>query len=101
MNMRTRLALGFAMVSTIALASSFSLADTASDVGPKTVKQSTAAQVTLVASGAKRGRIDGEQRLRYPGFEQTTLVSVKNHIVLITMESVQERDRGPVQCSCS
>jgi hypothetical protein len=99
--MRTRLALGFAMVSTIALASSFSLADTASDVGPKTVKQSTAAQVTLVASGAKRGRIDGEQRLRYPGFEQTTLVSVKNHIVLITMESVQERDRGPVQCSCS
>jgi len=87
----------------MALASSFALADTA-NIDPATigkVKQSNAAQVTLVASGAKRGRIDGEPKLRYPGFEQTTVVATKGHLVLITMESVQERDRGPVQCSCS
>lgn len=101
MPMRTRHALGFALVSTIALSSSFVLADTAVDQAPVTFKPSSAAQVTLVASGAKRGRVDGEMRLRYPGFEQTTVVASKGHIVLITMESVDEPNRGPVQCSCS
>jgi MYXO-CTERM domain-containing protein len=65
------------------------------------VKTSNAAQVTLVASGAHVGRITGENRLRYPGFEQTTLVHTKGHVVMITMEAVEEENRGPVQCSCS
>jgi MYXO-CTERM domain-containing protein len=65
------------------------------------VTQSNAAQVIMAGSGAKRGRIDGEERLRYPGFEQTTVVSSQNHIVLITMEAVDEKGLGPVQCSCS
>lgn len=100
--MRTRHALGFAaLVSTIGLTTSFGFADTNVDPQVEKVKQSNAAQVTLVASGAKRGRIDGDMRLRYPGFEQTTIVASKGHLVLITMESVQEPNRGPVQCSCS
>ena len=98
--MRTRHALGFAaLVSTIGLTTSYGFADT--DVNVNQAKASNAAQVTLVASGAKRGRIDGEERLRYPGFEQTTVVASKGHVVLITMEAVDERGRGPVQCSCS
>jgi hypothetical protein len=97
--MRTRHALAFALVSTLALVSSVGYAaDTLADTP---VKQSNAAQVTLVGSGKDRGRIDGDMRLRYPGFEQTAVVSSKGHIVLITMEAVQERNRGPVQCSCS
>lgn len=96
--MRTRHALGTAIVSMLALSSAFASADTATVTQ---TPQSAAAQVTLVGSGAKRGRIDGEMRLRYPGFEQTTLVVSKNHIVMITMEAVQEQGRAPVQCSCS
>jgi MYXO-CTERM domain-containing protein len=59
------------------------------------------AQVLSVASGAKRGRIDGEMRLRYPGFEQSTVAYTKNHLVVVTMEAVQEPGKAPVQCSCS
>lgn len=101
--MRKPTTLGLAIVSTLALTSSLVLADTATDpnVVGQTVKQSSAAQVTLVASGAKRGRLDGDVKLRYPGFEQTTLVYTKGHVVMITMESVKEPNRGPVQCSCS
>lgn len=99
--MRTRLALGFAMVSTVALTSSLGFADTATETPVAEIKQSSAAQVTLVASGAKRGRIDGEMKFRYPGFEQTTVVNTKGHIVMITMEAVQEKGKSPVQCSCS
>jgi MYXO-CTERM domain-containing protein len=102
--MKTRTALGFAMVSVLALMSSSVLADTTSpdpNAAGVVLKPSNAAQVLMVGSGAKRGRIDGDMRLRYPGFEQTTLVYTKGHIVLITMESVHEPNRGPVQCSCS
>jgi hypothetical protein len=66
---------------------------------PTTV--SNAARIILVGSGARRGRIDGFERLRYAGFEQTTLVQTKGHLVLITMEAVNEPGLGPVQCSCS
>src|SRR5262249_41253634 len=41
-----------------------------------------------------------DPRLRYPGFEQTTVVNSRGHIVLVTMEAVNERGLGPVQCSC-
>lgn len=102
--MRTRLALTTGTA--LALALAFSAQDSTADVaGQQTpaVTRSNAAQVLLAASGAKRGRIDGEARLRYPGFEQTTLVNVNNHIVMITMEAVS--GAGPenryVQCSCS
>ena len=98
--MRTRHTLAFALVSALAFSSSVGLADTL-DQANKPVKQSNAAQVTMVGSGAKRGRIDGEMKNRQAGFEQTTIVHSKGHIVLITMEAVQERDKGPVQCSCS
>lgn len=99
--MRTRHALGFALVSTLALVSSVSFADTGTATVPQQVKQSNAAQVTLVGSGYKRGRNDGEEKFRYPGFEQTTLVASKGHIVLVTMEAVDEEGLAPVQCSCS
>ncbi len=97
--MRTRrYALAFGIVSALALSSSMVLADVAAT---SVAKPSSAAQVILAGSGAKRGRIDGETRLRYPGFEQTTIVSTGKNIVLITMEAVDEPNRGPVQCSCS
>lgn len=54
--MRTRHTLGFAaVVSTIGLTTSFGFADTNLNAQVEAVKQSDAAQVTLVASGAKRG----------------------------------------------
>jgi hypothetical protein len=96
--MRTRHALGIGIASTFALSSLTSFADVAA---PDTTQQSSAAQVVMVASGAKRGRVDGDMRLRYPGFEQTTVVATKNRIVMITMEAVQEPGKAPVQCSCS
>ena len=67
----------------------------------ETVQATQSAQVLSVASGAKRGRIDGEMKLRYPGFEQSTVAFTKNHIVVVTMEAVQEPGKAPVQCSCS
>lgn len=97
--MRTRHALGIALGSTALLSSVFAFADTATPTSE--IPQSSAAQVTMVASGAKLGRVDGEMRLRYPGTEQTTVAISNNHLVLITMEAVQEPGRGPVQCSCS
>src|SRR5690349_15967312 len=100
--MRTRHALGFALGTTLALSTSLTFADsTPVPAITDAVPQSAAAQVTLVATGAKRGRIDGEMKLRYPGFEQSTVVHSKNHLVIVTMEAVHERDKGPVQCSCS
>ncbi len=65
------------------------------------LEKTSAAQVLSVASGHHRGRNDGEMRLRYPGFEQSTVVFSKNHLVVVTMEAVQEKDKAPVQCSCS
>src|SRR5690349_17663337 len=89
--MRTHHAIGFSVVSALLLTVGAAIVD---DVAAQPVtaeppfKPSTAAQVTLVGSGAKRGRTDGDMRLRYPGFEQTTLVATQGHIVMITMESV-------------
>jgi hypothetical protein len=97
--MRTRLALGTGIALALALASSAQ--DVSADTAGQVVIQSNAASVTQVGSGAKRGRIDGDIRLRYPGFEQTTVVATKGHIVMITMEAVREQGQGPVQCSCS
>ena len=102
--MRSRHALGFGIASMLALGVAPAYAQQAATPGATitgTAPQSAAARVIQVASGKNRGRIDGAQRLRYPGFEQSTVVYSKNHIVLITMEAVQEPNRGPVQCSCS
>jgi MYXO-CTERM domain-containing protein len=82
------------------------LADTAPPADQPTqpvtdVPVQAAAQVIDVASGAKLGRIDGEDRDKNPGTEQTTVVLSKGHLVLVTMEAVQEPNQGPVQCSCS
>lgn len=96
--MRTRHALGFAFGSTLVLLATTVSADT---TGASPLPQSSAAQVLSVGSGTVRGRNDGEMRLRYPGFEQTTVVYSRNHLVTITMEAVQEPNRAPVQCSCS
>jgi hypothetical protein len=99
--MRTRRCSIAAML-TLALALGVSPA-VAADVatGGDVISVTAAAQVLNVASGAARGRLDGEVRLRYPGFEQTTVVYTKNHLVLVTMEAVREPNKAPVQCSCS
>ena len=78
-----------------------SLAASASADVPTQVDQpiSRAAQVITVADG-NRGRMDGEMRLRYPGFEQTTVEAVGNHFVMVSMEAVQEPNKAPVQCTC-
>jgi len=102
--MKNRHALGMSFASMIVLSTSVVFADTATPTGAApdlTQTQSAAAQVISVASGANRGRIDGEMRLRYPGFEQSTVVHSKGHIVVITMEAVAEKGKAPVQCSCS
>src|SRR5205814_1987254 len=93
------LSVTFALASILCATSAF--ADTAQPAA-KTPQflQSTAAQVIKLGDG-NRGRLDGDPRLRYPGFEQTTVVNSRNHVVLITMEAVQERGQGPVQCSCA
>jgi MYXO-CTERM domain-containing protein len=85
------------------LAATTAVADTAlpADAIKADPKLTYAAQVLSVASGHHRGRNDGEMRLRYPGFEQSTVVSSKGHLVVVTMEAVQEPGKAPVQCSCS
>lgn len=83
---------------TLALLSTTAFADV---LGKDSTTLTSAATVISVASGANRGRIDGEMKFRYPGFEQTTVVLSKNHLVLITMEAVAEKGKAPVQCSCS
>jgi MYXO-CTERM domain-containing protein len=60
-------------------------------------------------NGGNMGRLDGDMRLRGPGFEQTAVIPMsKNgneYIVLITMQSIlsnqQTGDIGPWQCACS
>ena len=98
--MRTH-ALGLVVASTLVVTATTSFADVANPDQSANLTPSSAAQVLTVASGAKRGRIDGEMRLRYPGFEQSTVVNTKGHLVVITMEAVQEPGKAPVQCSCS
>ena len=98
--MRTH-ALGLVVVSTLVVTATTAFADVANPDQSAVLTPSSAAQVLTVGSGAKRGRIDGEMRLRYPGFEQSTVVNTKGHLVVITMEAVQEPGKAPVQCSCS
>ena len=100
--MRSRNTLSVVFGSALMLTATTVLADTAPS--PNVTQQPTitqSAQVLSVASGAKRGRVDGEMKLRYPGFEQSTVVYTKNHLVVVTMEAVQEQGKAPVQCSCS
>lgn len=105
--MRTRHPMSVVFGSALLLAAAPALADTSAPAVPADPSQpvvappSAAAQVLNVASGAKRGRIDGEMKLRYPGFEQSTVVLSKGHLVIVTMEAVQEPNSAPVQCSCS
>src|SRR4051812_48547453 len=104
--MRSRHTMSVVFGSALMLTATNVLADTAPPGAAGTeVNQAPSvtqsAQVLSVASGAKRGRIDGEERLRYPGFEQSTVTFTKNHIVVVTMEAVQEPNKAPVQCSCA
>ncbi len=98
--MRTR-RYWFAATATMSLALGVSHAAAADVATGDAITPTAAAQVINVASGAARGRLDGEMRLRYPGFEQTTVVYTKNHLVMVTMEAVHEPNRPYVQCSCS
>jgi MYXO-CTERM domain-containing protein len=102
--MRTRHAFGFALVSTLALTSSFALADTLvpnpGEGASLAVKQSNAAQVLLVAHG-NYGRMTGDMRLNYAGHEQADVVSTENHLTIVMMESTTDPGLGPVQCTCS
>lgn len=100
--MRNRHALGMAFGSMVVLSSTVVFADVAADPAQKEQQlQSSAAQVLSVADGNKRGREDGEMRLRYPGFEQTTVVYSRGHLVLVTMQAVREPGMAPVQGACS
>ncbi len=104
--MRTRHTTSAVFGTALLLAVSPVFADTAAPADqpaqPVTdVPVQAAAQVIDVASGAKLGRMDGEDRDKNPGTEQTTVVLSKGHLVLVTMESVEEPNQGPVQCSCS
>lgn len=102
--MRSRYALGFGIATVLAFAAPGANAQQAPNSGAQLQQsptQSNSARVLQVANGVKRGRIDGEMRLRYPGFEQSTVVYSKGHVVVITMEAVDEPNLGPVQCSCS
>jgi len=94
--MRSRHALAFATVSTLALCSSLGFADTLENTP---VKQSNAAQVLLVADGDV-GRMDGEEKRRYPGREQDFVIHSRGHLVTLSMVATQERNLGPVQCTC-
>lgn len=97
--MRTRHALGTSLVFTLFTAAVPAFADV---VTPSTdIPEFTggAAQVLRLTPG-NSGRLDGEMKFRYAGREQTTVVNTKNHLVMITMEAVNERGKAPVQCSC-
>lgn len=99
--MLNRTTLGLTIVSMLVLSSTVAFADTAGKTSLDTpVAQSNAAQV-IIAGDGNRGRLDGEMRLRYPGFEQSTVVHSKGHVVVITMEAVDKPGSAPVQCSCS
>ncbi|HEY8075467.1 MAG TPA: hypothetical protein VIF62_15185, partial [Labilithrix sp.] len=97
--MRSTRTLSVAFASAIVLWAASASADTVTNA-PATFTQSTAASVLRIADG-NRGRMDGEERFRYPGFEQTALVQSRGKVIAITMESVNEPNQGPVQCSCT
>jgi len=102
--MRSRHTTSAVFGTALLLAVSPAFADTAPEQPTQPIADvpvQAAAQVIDVASGAKLGRIDGEDRDKNPGTEQTTVVLSKGHLVLVTMEAVQEPNQGPVQCSCS
>ncbi|MBX3190123.1 MAG: hypothetical protein KF819_24060 [Labilithrix sp.] len=98
--MRNRHALGMAFGSMLVLSSTVVFADVANPEQREAQLQSSAAQVVHVAHGNNRGREDGEMRLRYPGFEQSTVVHSRGHIVIVTMEAVREPGLAPVQGAC-
>jgi MYXO-CTERM domain-containing protein len=101
--MRSTRALSVAIASASFLWAVSASADTNTSTNPNgnVFIQSTAAQVLKLGDG-NRGRLDGDPRLRYPGFEQTTVVSSRDHVVLITMEATSPtQGLGPVQCSCT
>ncbi|MBS2019386.1 MAG: hypothetical protein JST00_41370 [Deltaproteobacteria bacterium] len=98
--MLNRTALGLTIASMLVLSSTVAFADTAAAPDQQNILQSNAAQV-ITAGDGNRGRLDGEMRLRYPGFEQSTVVYSKGHVVVITMEAVHKQGSSPVQCSCS
>jgi MYXO-CTERM domain-containing protein len=77
----------------------------AGDTAPAQAPLTRAAAVLQVGDG-NQGKLDGEMRLRGPGFEQTTVVNLQNngnsYIVLITMQSFDDPSGfWPWQCSCS
>lgn len=77
-------------------------ADTAPQATPDRV--SARAQVLTVGTG-NEGRMDGEMRRRYPGFEQSTAAAVGDHLVVVTMKATVRDEKlgtyGPVQLACS
>lgn len=98
--MRTRHALGTGLAFTLIAATAPAFADVNVPVGDSAGLESGAAQVLRVTT-TDFGRLDGDVKFRYPGVEQTALAFVNNHIVMITMEAVNERGKAPVQCSCT
>ncbi len=96
--MKTRHVIGFIGASILTLvAADATAADTA--------VVSRAAAVLQAGTG-NEGRLDGEMRLRGPGFEQTDVVNVqkdgKQYLVLVTMQSFDQKSGyGPWQCACS
>ena len=65
---------------------------------------SARAQVLTVGTG-NEGRMDGEMKRRYPGFEQSTAAAVGDHLVVVTMKATVRDEKlgtyGPVQLACS
>src|SRR5262245_49485120 len=97
MAMKTRHVVGLIGAAVLCIAADASAAD------PTAV---TRAAAVLQAGLGNEGRLDGEMRLRGPGFEQTVLTSIvkdgKQYVVLITMQSFDQKSGyDPWQCSCS
>jgi MYXO-CTERM domain-containing protein len=101
--MRTRHALGTGLVFTLLASAAPALADVTvpSAAGDTASQYDTGSAQVLRVTPGNFGRMDGDVKFRYPGVEQTELVYSKNHIVMITMEAVNERGKAPVQCSCT
>jgi MYXO-CTERM domain-containing protein len=96
--MKTRHVVGLVGAAVLCIAADANAAD-------PTAAVSRAAAVMMAGDG-NMGRLDGEMRLRGPGFEQTDVVSLqkdgKQYVVLVTMQSFdQQSGYGPWQCSCS
>lgn len=101
--MRTRhIALGILAGSAVFAPAILSSAQTAPAVAPERI--SARAQVLQIGSG-NDGRLDGEMKRRYPGFEQSTVTAVGDHIVVVTMRSMVTDAKagtyGPNQLACS